>query len=217
MTDFAARRTAMVDCQVRPSDVTKYPIIAAMLDVPREAFVPADMREIAYADGQLTLENGRVMLEPRVLAKFLDALDIEANELALDIGSGGGYGAAVISRIAEAVVAVEDDAALISEIETALAAQGIDNVAAIEAPLAEGAAKHGPYDVVLIEGGIEVLPQTIVDQVKEGGRVGAILMDGRVGKGCIGIKRNGHVDWRFAFNASAPVLPGFQKRHEFTL
>ena len=114
MTDFAARRTMMVDTQVRPSDVTRFPIIDAMLRVPREAFVPTRLREVAYLGENLDLGGGRVVLAPRTLAKILDALDIEGDDLVLDIGAGHGYSAAVIARLAEAVVGLEDDPALVN-------------------------------------------------------------------------------------------------------
>ena len=122
MTDFATRRRMMVDTQVRPSDVTKFPIIDAMLRIPREIFVPDGKQEAAYAGRNVRLGDGRVVLEPRTLSKMLDAINIDDDDLVLDIGTGMGYSSAVIARIAEAVVAVEDDeslAAVIAEFERA--------------------------------------------------------------------------------------------------
>ena len=129
MQDFATRRTMMVDTQVRPNDVTKFPIIAAMLAVPREAFVPASRREAAYVGENVELAPGRVLLEPRNFAKMLDALDIQPTETVLDIGCGLGYSTAVIARMAEAVVAVEEDEALVAEAQRTLSSQGVDNAA----------------------------------------------------------------------------------------
>lgn len=217
MTDFAARRTMMVDNQVRPNDVTKFPIIEAMLAIPREVFVPGAKREAAYVGENLDLGGGRVMLEPRTLAKMLDALDIGPGDLVLDIGCGLGYSAAVMSRMAEAVVAVEEDAGLAGQAEALLAAEGCDNAAVIEAPLSAGSAKHGPYDVIAIQGAAETVPQALLDQLKEGGRIGAIFMEGALGVCRIGHKIDGRVNWRFAFNAAAPVLPGFEAARGFTL
>lgn len=217
MPDFAARRRMMVDTQVRPNDVTKYPIIEAMLAVPREAFVPAASREAAYVGGNLEIAPGRVMLEPRTLAKMLDALDIQPGDLVLDLGSGLGYSAAVIARLAEAVVALEEDAALAGEAQARLSAEGADSVAVITGPLAAGAAKHGPYDVIVVEGAAETVPAALLGQLKEGGRIGCLFMDGALGLCRIGRKIDGAVTWRFAFNASAPVLPGFAARREFAL
>ncbi|MEC7965358.1 MAG: protein-L-isoaspartate O-methyltransferase [Pseudomonadota bacterium] len=217
MTDFTARRTMMVDTQIRPSDVTKFPIIEAMLSVPREDFVPADKIESAYVEENVDLGGSRVVLEPRTLAKMLDALDIQADELVLDLGCGLGYSSAVMARMAEAVVAVEDDEARADEAQAALSRAGADNVAVHVGALAEGAAKHGPYDVVVLQGAAEHLPEAIIDQVKEGGRIAALLVEGALGTVKIGYKIDGVMSWRFAFNAGAPVLPGFERHQAFTL
>lgn len=217
MTDFATRRTMMVDTQVRPSDVTKYPIIAAMLSVPREAFVPAQMREAAYAGEHVTLGGGRVVLDPRTLAKLLDALDIQGGETVLDIGCGLGYSSAIIARMAEAVVSVEEDETLATEAQRALSSQGVDNAAVSQGKLADGAPKAGPYDVIVLQGAAEVIPDSLVAQLKEGGRIGALFMEGNLGVARVGYKIDGRITWRQVFNASAPVLPGFEMRKAFAL
>jgi protein-L-isoaspartate(D-aspartate) O-methyltransferase len=216
MTDFAARRTMMVDTQVRPSDVTKYPVIEAMLHVPRETFVPDRLRETAYVGGNVEIAGGRVVLEARTLAKMLDALDIGPGDVVLDIGCGYGYSSAIIARMAEAVIAVEEEA-LASEAESRLLSIGADNAVVIAGALADGAMKHGPYDVVVIEGAAEAVPATILDQLREGGQIACLFMDGPLGACRIGHKVDGNVAWRFAFNASAPVLPGFAARRDFML
>lgn len=217
MTDFAARRTMMVDTQVRPSDVTKYTIIDAMLSIPREAYVPSTKREAAYMGEHVALAPGRVVLDPRTLAKLLDALDIQPVEAVLDLGCGLGYSTAVMARMAEAVVAVEENADLAAEAQATLSAQGVDNAAVIAGKLAEGAAKAGPYDVIVLQGAAEVVPDVLLAQLKEGGRIGAIFMEGALGVARIGYKLDGVVTWRQAFNASAPVLPGFVAHRAFTL
>lgn len=217
MTDFSALRTTMVDTQVRPSDVTKFTVIEAMLSVPREAFVPRNQRDAAYVGEHVALGSGRVVLDPRVLAKMLDAADIQKDELVLDIGSGLGYSAAIIARMAEAVVAVEDDADRVEEAQSLLAEQGVDNVVMHEAALTEGAADHGPYDVIILQGAVGFLPESLTGQLKEGGRIVSLEMDGALGTVRVGYKLNGVLNWRFAFNASAPVLPGFEKHSAFTL
>ena len=217
MSDTQALRTMMVDTQVRPSDVTKYPIIEAMLDVPREKFVPDGYRAAAYADAQIDLGGGRAMLEPRTLAKILDALNIQPGELVLDLGAGLGYGAAVIARMAEFVVALEEDEALAADAEARLGAAGVDNVAVISGPLDAGNARHGPYDVILIEGAVQEIATALLDQVKDGGRIAAIFDDGKLGTVRIGYRIGGDVDWRAAFDAGAPVLPGFAAAPAFAL
>jgi len=207
----------MVDTQVRPSDVTKFPIIDAMLSVPRERFVPAALREAAYIGENLELAPGRVIFEPRTLAKLLDALDIQPTETVLDIGCGLGYSTAVLAKMAEFVVAVEDDAAIAEEAQTTLSETGVDNAAVMTGPLAEGSAKSGPYDVIILQGAVEEVPAAILSQLSEGGRIGCLMAEGALGVVRIGHRRNGQINWRFAFNANAPVLPGFAKKPAFAL
>ncbi len=217
MSEFATRRVMMVDTQVRPSDVTKFPIIDAMLTVPRETFVPDDKREAAYVGENLALAPGRVVLEARTLAKLLDALDVQPDELVLDVGCGLGYSAAVIARLAETVVAVEEDERLAADAQRILSEEGVDNAVVVTGSLAEGSAKCAPYDVITLEGGVEVMPEPLLTQLKDGGRIGAIFMDGAVGTAKIGYKIDGRMTWRPVFNAAAPVLPGFRKAQGFTL
>ncbi|WP_415402318.1 protein-L-isoaspartate O-methyltransferase family protein [Tateyamaria sp. SN3-11] len=217
MTDFAARRTMMVDTQVRPSDVTKFPIIDAMLSVKREDFVPSAQREAAYMGENLELGGGRVLLEPRTLAKILDALSIDQNELVLDVGAALGYSAAVIAHMAEAVVALEEDEDMAREAQDALMSAGIDNVITHVGPLHAGAAEHGPYDVIVVEGGVAQVPDALLDQLKDGGRIACLFMDGALGEVRIGFKLDGRVSWRRAFNAGAPVIAGFEKHDVFQL
>lgn len=217
MSDFATRRVMMVDTQVRPSDVTKFPIIEAMLSVPREVFVPSARREAAYMGENIDIAPGRVVLEPRTLAKLLDALDIQPGELVLDLGCGLGYSTAVIARLCDAVVAVEEDADLAAEAQRTLSAEGVDNAAVVVGALAAGDARHAPFDVITLQGGVEVVPQALLDQLKEGGRIGAVFMEGALGTARIGYKIDGVVSWRQVFNASAPVLPGFAATRGFVL
>lgn len=217
MTNNADRRIMMVDTQVRPSDVTKFPIIDALLSVPREDFVPADKVEAAYVGDNISLGGRRVVLEARSLAKMLDALDVQSDELVMDLGCGLGYSSAVIARMAAAVVAVEEDEALAEDAQTALSGAGADNVILHTGVLAEGAKEHGPYDAIILQGAVEHMPDAILDQLKEGGRIAAIFAEGELGTVRIGYKIDGQMHWRFSFNAGAPVLPGFERHRAFTL
>jgi protein-L-isoaspartate(D-aspartate) O-methyltransferase len=217
MPDYKTRRTMMVDTQVRPSDVTKFPIIDAMLEVAREDFVPDAKRETAYVGENVDLGGGTVLLEPRTLAKMLDVLNISGNELVLDIGSGLGYSAAVMARMAEAVVAVEPDQSRADEAQTILMEHGADNVIMHTGPLADGAPQHGPYDVITVQGGVNQVPQAVLDQLKEGGRIACLFMNGAMGDLRVGYKIDGEMNWRSAFNAGAPVLAGFEKAQAFAL
>jgi len=211
----------MVDCQIRPSDVTKYPIIDAMLRVRREEFVPNSLREIAYAGGDISLGAGRVVMDPRVLAKMLDAVDLAQDDLVLEIGCGLGYCAAIIGHLAEAVIAVEEDTGLAGEAETNLADQSVDNVAIVIGPLVEGAKKHGPYDAVVVNGGVANIPAAVLAQLKDGGRISAVFMDTESGQNAgqvrVGVKTANGVAWRTVFDATAPILPGFEQHEEFAL
>lgn len=217
MTDFEARRRMMVDTQVRPSDVTRFPIIDAMLSIPREDFVPDEYRETAYVGEHVPLGQGRVVLDPRLLAKILDAIDLTGDDLVLDIGSGLGYSAAVIAQIAQAVVAVESDAAMAAEAPELLSAAGIDNVVVQGGDLARGAPDLGPYDVIVVEGGVETVPESLTDQLKDGGRMAATFVDGAFGTVRIGRRHGQRMIWRDAFDAAAPVLPGFARERQFEL
>jgi len=216
MADYAARRTTMVDTQVRPSDVTKFPIIEAMLSVPREVFLPVEKREAAYLGENLHLGDGRVMLEPRTLAKMLDVLDVQGDELVMDLACTQGYSSCVIARMAEAVIAVDTED-MLGEAQELLSTSGADNVVIHAAEPAEGAAEHGPYDVITVQGAVETIPEAILDQLKEGGRICCLFMEGALGSVKIGYKIDGRISWRFAFNASAPVLPGFERHMAFAL
>lgn len=217
MINYVEQRTMMVDTQVRPSDVTKFPIIESLLAVPREAFVPDAKRSTAYVGDNIDLGEGRVILEPRTLAKMLDVLDVQNNDLVLDVGCGLGYSAAVIARMAEAVVAVEPADGHGGEAQALLLEHGADNVVVHEGPLAEGAAQHGPYDAIIIEGAVAHVPQIIIDQLKDGGRIASLFSDGALGTVRIGYKIDGEMNWRFAFNAGAPIMPGFEAHSAFSL
>lgn len=215
MTDFAVARRVMVDNQVRPADVTSLAIIDAMLWVPRERFVPKARRDVAYAETEVEIAPGRVMLQPRTFAKMLEAVEIDPRGLVLDLAPGTGYSTAVIARLAEAVVAVEPDAVLARQAQSILVELEADNAVVAQGDPAAGDPAHGPYDVIFVNGAVEILPDGLVEQLKEGGRLVAVFRDGPVGK-CRVLTRARHaVSRRFVFDADAPVLPGFERPVEF--
>jgi protein-L-isoaspartate(D-aspartate) O-methyltransferase len=217
MTDYTTLRTTMVDTQIRPADITKFPIIDAMLKVRREMFVPDQMQQIAYTDSIVYLGGDRIVLDPRSFGKMLDAVNIQGDELVLDIGSGLGYSAAVIGKVCEAVVALEEDDDMASNSETILATEGCLNVAVLQGTLSEGAAKHAPFDVIVIEGAVEEISDELVRQLADGGRIAAIFSQKGQGVLRVGYKAQGKISWRFVCNAYAPVLAGFHKTHSFLL
>ena len=212
MSDFSTRRVMMVDTQVRPSDVTKFPIIAAMLAVPRESFVPEAQKEAAYAGLNVALSRDRVVLEARSLAKLLDFLDIQPGDRVMDLGAGYGYASAVMAEMGCDVVAVEEDATMAQA-----ARAGLPGVKVVTAALTAGAAADGPFDAIVVQGAVEQVPDAILAQLCEGGRIGALFMQGALGTARIGLMQDGRVTWRNVFNATAPVLPGFAVRRGFVL
>lgn len=216
MTDYTAARTAMVDCQVRPSDVTKYPIIDALLTLPRERFVPAGKEDIAYTGEHLDLGSGRFLLDPRIFAKMLDAANIQSDELVLDIGAGMGYSTAVLSKLAEAVIGIEPNADAVEAAGQILPDVAVDNGFVVQGEMTNGMAKHGPYDVIFVQGAIEEFPASLTKQLKDGGRVVCIMQEGPTGHCAIGIKTHDRLNWRREFDATAPILTEFTRKDVFT-
>lgn len=217
MADYSSRRTTMVDTQIRPSDVTKFPIIDAMLRVQRELYVPDGHSAVAYSEGDIELGEGRVVLAPRTFAKMLEASGIGANDVVLDLGCGLGYSTAVLACMARAVVAVEPNEAWAEEAQRCLSEQGADGAAVLSKPLAEGAPQNDPYDAIMVQGGIQKWPDALTDQLHEGGHAVAVWCEGRLGTVRLGRKLDGAMVWRDVFNAWAPVLPGFEQQPEFAL
>lgn len=216
MVDFGALREAMVDCQVRPSDVTRYGIIDAMLKVPRERFVPKTRRPIAYAGTEIDVGHGRALLEPRVLAKMLEVSAISEGDLVLELAPATGYSTAVIAHLAEAVIAIEGNETLAGQAQQAIAALEIDNAVVTAADPALGDPSHAPFDVILVNGAVGALPDGLTDQLREGGRLVAVFLESGVGKCRILTKSGSGVSERFAFDASAPLLEGFAGASAFS-
>ena len=219
ITDFAAARANMVNCQVRPTDVTDYALIDAMLDVPRERFVPADRRFASYLDEDIEVADGpegrRFMLEPSPFAKLVQLADVGPGDTILDVGCTTGYSTAVLARIGGSVIAVESDEDLVSRATEALNELGIDNAAVVQGPLNEGYAKEAPYDVIVLEGAVDEVPDVILDQLAEGGRLVTVVGRGLAARARLFVREGGAVSSRPEFNAAIPSLPGFEARGGF--
>ena len=216
MTDFSVQRKFMVDTQVRPSDVTDRRIIRAMLEVAREDFVPAALRPIAYMDDPLRVAEGgrgRYLLAPRTLAKLIQNLDVAADAAVLDIGGATGYSAAVLGQLARRVVAVEAAPALAEQARSLL--RSYPSVKAVAGELVAGAAGDGPYDAILVNGAVEAIPAGLLDQLKDRGRLAAILIERGVGRATLWRRYGMQFDRRALFDAGATLLPGFERTVEF--
>jgi len=213
--DYATARQHMIDSQIRTNKVTDTRIIEAFNTLPRERFLPADKRAVAYADDDLALGGGRYLMEPMVLARLVQVAQIQPSDMVLVVGAATGYSAAVVSRLAATVAALESDAAFIHQAQQLLGALSIDNVLLLEGRLADGYPKHAPYDAILFDGAIEVLPQAIVDQLAEGGRLVGVMLDGGVSRAVLVTKSGGHVSQRRLFDAAIKPLPGFSRSPGF--
>lgn len=211
MPDYAAQRFNMVESQIRTCDVPDPRIQHAMLEIPRERFVPAAKRALAYAETAVEVVPGRFLLEPRTLAKLLHLAEINPADRGLVVGGTTGYSAAVLGRLAEHVTALETDADLVRIGSEMLPAIGAVNVEVVQGGLAEGHKRSAPYDIILIDGGVESVPEALLGQLAEGGRLVTVIQDGTQGRAHLFVRRGAHVGERPDFDASAPLLPGFRK------
>jgi protein-L-isoaspartate(D-aspartate) O-methyltransferase len=215
--NYAACRHSMVENQIRTNRVTDPLVIDAMNTVPREAFVPAELKGVAYLDEDIPLGGGRHLMEPLVIARLLQAAEIKSEDVILDIGCGTGYVSAVMASMASVVVALESDTELAARANAAFATLGLDTVAVVEGPFQEGYVRQAPYDVIFFGGSVARIPDAIADQLAEGGRMVAVVTDEQgIGVGSLYLRAGGGVSRREVFNASTPYLPGFEPVREFT-
>jgi protein-L-isoaspartate(D-aspartate) O-methyltransferase len=218
MTDFALARRNMIDGQLRPNRVTNDRLLTAIGDLPRERFLPDAMRAVAYADDDVPLGNGRFLMEPMVLARLIQTLQAQPEDRALVVGSGRGYGAALMARLVKSVVAVESDAMLVAAVQQTAKELGFDRIRQVVGPMELGAADSAPYDVILIEGAVRLVPEAILEQLAEGGRLTTVLVGptGALGVAQLFIKQGGVTSGRALFEAGTPLLPGFAPPPRFT-
>jgi protein-L-isoaspartate(D-aspartate) O-methyltransferase len=218
--DFSELRVKMVDGQVRTTDVTSLPLLEAMLAVPREAFVPDSRKPLAYIDENILISDKggpdtRYLMKPSPFAKLVQLAEVGSNDNVLDVGAGTGYSAAVLSRLAKSVVALESDSSLADRAASTLSSLGYDNVSVVRGGLKAGHKSGAPYDVIFAGGSVEELPETLLAQLAEGGRLVVVEGHGNAGVARIYLKSNGVATGRRAFNAAVKPLPGFESAPAF--
>lgn len=223
----AEQRRTMVDCQIRTFDVTDQVLLARLIEVPRELFLPAELAPLAYSDLSLEVRPGdpgekpRALLPPLILARLIQSAQIAANDKVLDVASATGYTAALLAGLAGSVVAIESDLALHDMTRANLDRFGLTDVATVRAPLGIGAPDKGPFDAIFINGAVEANLEPLIAQLKNGGRLLAVLRQpddptGRAGKAVRYDRFDGSTSYRILFDASAPLLDAFRRTEQFT-
>lgn len=214
--EYARARVNMVENQLRPNRIDDPRLLGAMLEVPRERFVPKLLRGVAYADEDLMFPDGRFLIEPLALARLVQTAGVRPDDVVLLVGCSTGYAAAVLARLAGTVILIEPNQTIAGQIESLLDGLGVDNVVvtASDDPLA-GEPAQAPFDVILLAGALDAVPQTLLDQLGEGGRLVAVVDHGRVGKGTLFTRLHGVVGKKVVFDAQIPPLPGVARRAEF--
>jgi protein-L-isoaspartate(D-aspartate) O-methyltransferase len=225
MADFAQQRLTMVESQLRPNEVTDRRILAAMATLPRERFVPTRLSLLAYMDESIEVfpanegAPARFLLPPMPLARLVQLASVEPEDKVLDVGCATGYSTALLASLAKSVVGLEPEPELAEAACSNLRALGIANASIVEGPLARGWAKEGPYDVILLNGSVQEIPQALLDQLQEGGRLVALLSSSassvRPGRAYLFVKIDGEASGLPHFDAGARPLPGFSPAPAF--
>lgn len=221
MMDFETARAKMVDSQLRTTDVTSHSVLNAFARVPREEFVPAGIKQIAYADEDLQIcpaKDGigaRYIMKASPLAKLLQLAAITKDDIVLEIGGGTGYVAAVLSQLAASVVSLESDEELSATAAKTLSSLGYDNVATVTGPLDKGYQAEAPYDLIFINGSVEHVPAALLEQLRDGGRLVAVVGYGNSAKATVYRRDGKGTSSTTFFNASVKPVPGFAKTREF--
>lgn len=217
MIELADSRRQMVASQIRPADVTDRRLQDAMLAIPRERFLPRSMAGSAYADMEIDLGEGRRFMRPRDFAKLVHAAGVRAGDLVLDLACGRGYSTAILSRLCETVIGIESHAPFASKAEGALSDVGADNAVIVTGDISKGAPDQGLFNVILVNGAVEFVPDAWLSQLAEGGRLAVIVREQGVGRARV-YTRNGKVTGsRTVFDSMTSVLPGFEREPEFSL
>ncbi len=229
MTDYKRARNNMVDSQIRPNGVRDSDLLQALYRTPREVFVPSSLRPLAYAEEHLPIKklNGggrqtRYMMAPLMMARLIELLRPQPSEVALDVGCATGYSTALLAALTESVVALENDPELAASAAETLTTLGIDNAAVVQGALATGYPTEAPFDVILVNGSVDEVPQALLDQLAEGGRLATFLreptaaIEDTFGYAYTYERAEGWVSGQLEFSGGAPVLPGFERTQGFT-
>lgn len=221
MIDHEQARTKMVDCQIRTNDVTDFAVLRVFGTVPRQEFVPARNRDLAYVDEDIAVHVDavgafkRYLMEPMSMARLVQLAGVTKDDIVLDVGCGTGYSTAILSELCNSVVALECDETLAAQAEERLTSLNYDNVVVVAGPLENGYSGEGPYDVIFIGGAIDDIPEALQSQLKEGGRMVGVVGEGNGGSAYLYTKNGGLVSGRPVFNCAVKPLPGFQRKAVF--
>jgi protein-L-isoaspartate(D-aspartate) O-methyltransferase len=213
--DFELARRNMVESQIRTNKVTNADLLRVLETVPRERFLPPEYVHAAYVDEDVPIAPGRFLMEPMVFARLVQLTDPQVTDRALVVGSGTGYGAAVLAQLARSVVALESDPALAARGRERFARLAIDGATQAEGPLTEGWPLKAPYDVILVEGAAEVLPGSLFEQLADGGRLVAVIETDGIGRATLFDKRTDVLSHRVVFDAGVPILPDLKRKRGF--
>ncbi|NKB22787.1 MAG: methyltransferase domain-containing protein [Alphaproteobacteria bacterium] len=216
MVDFTQARKNMVDCQLRTNKIVDDALIDAFSTIPRELFVEPSHHAVAYTDVDVMIGSGRKLMAPMVMAQLIQALQAQPNEVALHVGCGTGYSSAILATLVGTVVSLESDKDLAARANDNFTNLAVDNAVVVDGNLNEGYATQGPYDIICIEGSIAEIPSRLTDQLAEGGRLCAVVDEGRgTGKAVLLVKKGGTVSERILFDATVSSLPGFEVEKGF--
>ncbi|KKJ77555.1 hypothetical protein WH95_07675 [Kiloniella litopenaei] len=222
MNTYEQARMNMINCQLRTNKVTHDGVLSAFENVAREEYVPESSKAIAYVDEDLALEHGRYLMEPMVLARMLQTIDPQENNTALVVGAGTGYTASVLAKLVSVVVAIEDTDDLVDSMNDRFTSHGTENAVAVKADLIEGYPKQAPYDLIVFGGAVSEVPETLLEQLAEKGRLIAIVQDANardkqtLGHATLIEKHGGKCSGRVVFDANTPLLPGFEAKEAFS-
>ena len=207
--DYATARKNMVESQLRTNRVTDERLLGIMRSLPREQFLPKNMMHLAYVDEDILMPGDRYLSEPLVVARLIMAAQVKSTDIVLVVGGGTGYTSAILGKMATTVIALESDPSLVAESSSRLTTLTIDNVVVVEGALENGWASEAPYDLILIDGAVESVPQVLFDQINDGGRIVAVVKPEKgVGRITLFEKRGGNISDRVIYDASTPYLPG---------